>query len=314
MNVLVTGASGFVGSYLCEALVKNNDLVNAVVRTANNSPKNVKLIIKELSGQTNWKDSFRGVDVVIHLAGRAHVMKESAIDPYLAYAEINVNATRALAEQAAKNGVKRFIFLSSIKVNGERSNDVAFDESNTSQPEDDYGKSKLEAEKSLNVIAKETKMDVVIIRPPLIYGRGVKANFKSLIKLSQSGLPLPFGAIHNKRSLIYIENLIDFIMLCMHHPKAGNETFLVSDDDDVSTTELISSLQEASKTKSWLLPMPSACLMLLLQLVGKRSLSNKLCWSLQVNIDKAKTLLEWRPPFSFKMGISQTVQAVNDES
>ena len=316
MNVLVTGANGFVGSYLCTALVKNNDLVSAVVRNANNnnSPKNVKLIVKELSGETNWKDSFHGVDVVIHLAGRAHVMNESAIDPYLAYAEINVNATRNLAEQAARNGIKRFIFLSSIKVNGERTGETAFNESNMPQPEDDYGKSKDEAEKALNIIAKKTEMEVVIIRPPLIYGKGVKANFKNLVKLSQSGFPLPFGAIHNKRSFIYIENLVDFIMLCMHHPKAGNETFLASDDDDVSTTQLISSIQEASKKKTLLLPIPKSWVMFLLQLIGKRTLSNKLCLSLQVNIDKAKTLLEWKPPFSFKTGIAQTVRSENDDS
>lgn len=312
MNVLVTGASGFVGGYLCTTLVNGNVQVSAVVRKANNNLKNVQLIIKELNAQTNWKSSLSGIDVVIHLAGRAHVMKESSVDPYQVYAGINVDATRNLAEQAAESGVKRFIFLSSVKVNGESTVEFAFNESNRPQPEDDYGKSKNEAEKVLNAIGQDTEMEVVIIRPPLVYGKGVKANFKNLIKLSQSGFPLPLGAIHNKRSLIYIENLVDFIILCMRHPRAGNETFMVSDGDDVSITQLISSIQKASKSKSLLLPVPKSWLIFLFHLIGKRSLSNKLFWSLQVNIDKAKTLLEWNPPFGFKAGITKTVQPAND--
>lgn len=313
MKVLVTGANGFVGRHLCSKLINDHVEVNAVVRNADADLKGVTLIVKDINSRTDWQDVLVGdIDVVIHLAARAHMMNEK--DTYQAYVAINVDASKHLAEQAAINGVKRFIFLSSIKVNGESTEKTIFTELNEPQPEDDYGKSKNEAEKVLNTIGQKTEMEVVIIRPPLIYGKGVKANFKSLIKLSQSGFPLPFGAIYNKRSLIYIENLVDFIMHCIHHPKAGNEVFLVSDDDDVSTTQLILSIQEASKAKSLLLPIPRSWLMLLFQLIGKRTLSNKLCWNLQVDIDKAKTLLEWKPPFSFKTGIAQTVRPINDDS
>ncbi len=193
-------------------------------------------ICLELDAVTNFKDSLKNIDVVIHLAGRAHVMKEDLDEPYRAYADINIHATKHLAEQTALSGVKRFIYLSSIKVNGERTKELAFNETDIPRPEDDYGKTKWEAEKALNKIAKDTGMEVVIIRPPLVYGQGVKANFKNLIKLVQLSIPLPFGAIDNKRSLVFIDNLIDFIMLCTHHANAANQTFLISDDDDISTT------------------------------------------------------------------------------
>jgi nucleoside-diphosphate-sugar epimerase len=308
MNILVTGANGFLGKKLCETLTQQNHNVSAVIRSNDTIVKNTQLIIKQLSKETIWDDVLSCIDVVIHLAGRAHVMKEEASDPYQAYAEINVDATRHLAEQAALNGVKRFIFLSSVKVNGESTKKSAFTESDQPQPEDDYGKTKYEAEKALSKIAQETEMEVVIIRPPLVYGKGVKANFKNLIKLSQSGLPMPFGAVHNKRSLIYIENLIDFIMVCIDHPQAANQTFLVSDDHDVSTTQLIKSIANASGKKSRLIPIPNNWLTFMFKLLGKPSLSDRLCGNLQVDISKAKTLLSWKPPFSFKDGIARTVQ------
>jgi UDP-glucose 4-epimerase len=281
--------------------------VSAVVRKTNTSLKNVQLIVKELNAQTSWKDSLSGIDVVIHLAGRAHVMNENASDPYKAYAEVNIDATKNLAEQAALNGVKRFIFLSSIKVNGEQVADKAFTELSTLHPEDDYAKTKYEAELCLKKIAVDTDLEVVIIRPPLIYGKGVKANFKSLIKLSQLNIPLPFGAIYNKRSMIYIENLIDFIMLGMQHPKAANEVFLISDDEDVSTTRIISCIREASKMNAMLIPIPQKVLVSIFKVLGKATLVARLCGSLQADITKAKTLLEWKPPYSFKQGITKTI-------
>jgi nucleoside-diphosphate-sugar epimerase len=307
VNILITGAGGFVGKDLCSTLTQQNHKVSAVIRDSNASIHNAQLIVQTLSKSTHWTEALNNIDVVIHLAGRAHVMKEEADDPYQAYAEINVEATRHLAEQAALNGVKRFIFLSSIKVNGESTNKNAFTESDPLQPDDDYAKTKYEAEKILNTIAKNTSMEVVIIRPPLIYGKGVKANFKNLIKLSISGLPLPLGSINNKRSLIYIENLIDFIVLCMHHPKAANETFLISDDEDVSTTQLIKYIREANGQKSWLLPVPKSWLTCTFKLIGKSTLSDRLCGNLQVDITKAKTLLNWKPPYSVKEGIARTV-------
>jgi nucleoside-diphosphate-sugar epimerase len=308
MNILVTGANGFIGKILCNKLAQQNHKVSAVIRNSDTIIQNSQLIIKTLSKETIWDDALNGIDIVIHLAGRAHVMKDGASNPYQAYAEINIDATKHLAEQAALSGVKRFIFLSSVKVNGESTIKSAFTESDQLHPEDDYGKTKYEAEKALSQIAQKTGMEVVIIRPPLVYGKDVKANFKNLIKLSQSGFPMPFGAIHNKRSLVYIENLIDFIMVCIDHPKAANQTFLVSDDHDISTTDLIKSIANASGKKSILVPIPKSWLTLLFKLIGKQSLANRLCGNLQVDISKAKTLLGWKPPFSFKEGIARTVQ------
>lgn len=307
MKILITGATGFVGRHLVKSLKNQGVELTLVARSSHINQSNIRYLYSDLNTNFDWQSSLTDCDIVIHLAGRAHVMKEEAGNPYQAYAEINIEATKRLAEQAALYGVKRFIFLSSVKVNGEITDSVAFTETDIPQPEDDYGKTKYEAEKALSVIAKETGMEVVIIRPPLVYGTGVKANFKNLIKLSHLSIPLPFGAIHNKRSLIYIENLIDFIVLCTHHPKAANETFLISDDADVSTTQLIKYIREANGQKSWLLPVPKSWLTCVFKLIGKSSLSDRLCGNLQVDITKAKTLLNWKPPYSVKEGIARTV-------
>jgi nucleoside-diphosphate-sugar epimerase len=308
MKLLVTGASGFIGNKLCQALLARGDTVVAVARGQVKVNNSVTIVNKVLTKNTDWKDSLKDVDVVIHLAGRAHVMKDAADNPYQAYADINIHATKHLAEQAALSGVKRFIYLSSVKVNGERTNEVAFNEKDRPQPEDDYGTTKFEAEKALINIAKDTSMEVVIIRPPLVYGEGVKANFKSLIKLAQLNIPLPFGGINNKRSFVFIENLIDFILLCTDHPKAANQTFLISDDDDVSTTQLIKYIKDASGKNHFLLPVPQSWLNFLFTLIGKSSLSDRLCGNLQVDITKAKTLLNWKPPYRVREGIERTVR------
>jgi len=307
MKILVTGATGFIGNSLCETLLKHGHEIVAVTRSQANTDRNITYLHKALTRDTDWADAFKGVDVIIHLAGRAHVMKDASVDPYQAYADINIHATKHLAEQAALSGVKRLIFLSSVKVNGEQTNGSAFNESAMPQPQDDYGKTKYEAEKVLSHVAKKSGMEVVIIRPPLVYGEGVKANFKSLLKLAQLNIPLPFGAIHNKRSLIYIENLIDFIVLCIDHPNAANQTFLVSDDEDVSTSQLIKHIKDASGKHHLLLPIPQGWLSFMMTLIGKSSLSDRLLGNLQVDITKAKTLLNWRPPFSVKEGITKTV-------
>jgi nucleoside-diphosphate-sugar epimerase len=314
MNILVTGATGFIGNKLCQVLSMRGDAVVAVARKQVNIDTNITVINKVLSKDTDWQDCLKDIDVVIHLAGRAHVMKDVSENPYQAYADINIHATKHLAEQAALSGVKRFIYLSSIKVNGERTKDVAFSETESPQPEDDYGKTKYEAEKALNNIGKDTGMEVVIIRPPLVYGEGVKANFKSLIKLAQLNIPLPFGAIRNKRSLVYIENIIDFILLCTHHPSAANQTFLISDDDDVSITRLIQEIKEASGKRSLLIPVPQSWLKFVLQLIGKSSLSDRLLGNLQVDMTKAKTLLDWKPPFTVEQGINKTIEAYLKDS
>jgi UDP-N-acetyl-alpha-D-quinovosamine dehydrogenase len=307
MKILVTGATGFIGNKLCQALSMRGDTVVAVARKQVNIDNNITVINKVLSKETDWQDYLKDIDVVIHLAGRAHVMKDVSENPYQAYADINIHATKQLAEQAALSGVKRFIFLSSVKVNGERTDKIAFNETASPHPEDDYGRTKYEAEKALNKISKVTKMEVVIIRPPLVYGEGVKANFKSLIKLVQLNIPLPFGAIDNKRSLVFVENLIDFIILCTYHANAANQNFLISDDEDVSTTQLIQSIKAVSRKKVLLISIPKNWLTFTLRLIGKSSLSDRLCGNLQVDITKAKTLLNWKPPYSFKQGIAKTV-------
>jgi nucleoside-diphosphate-sugar epimerase len=310
MKILVTGATGFIGNKLCQALSMRGDAVVAVTKKQVNIDNNITVINKVLSKETDWQDCLKDIDVVIHLAGRAHVMKDVSENPYQAYADINIHATKHLAEQAALSGVKRFIFLSSVKVNGERTNADAFNESDIPQPEDDYGKTKYEAEKALNQVSKDTEIEVVIIRPPLVYGEGVKANFKSLIKLAQLNIPLPFGGIYNKRSLVYIENLIDFILLCTHHPSAANQTFLISDDEDVSTSQLIKHIKDASGKRHLLLPIPQSWLRFMFKLIGKSALSDRLCANLQVDITKAKTLLNWKPPYTFKEGIERTVSRI----
>lgn len=308
MNILVTGLTGFVGQSLIPHLIAQGHSVTAISRDANRSLFGCKIITCDLNSPLSFGDAISGNDVVIHLAGRAHILNETSQDPYQAYAEINVKATKNLALLASKSGVRRFIFLSSVKVNGEETTALPFNENNRPNPQDDYGKTKLEAEHVLLEIAKKMQMQVVIIRPPLIYGVGVKANFKNLIKLCQSKIPLPFGAIHNKRSMVYVENLIDFIALCITHPKAANETFLISDDEDVSTTTLVRTIRTTLGLPSLLLPIPQSWIVFMLNLIGKKSLAMRLCGSLQVDITKAKTLLGWKPPFTFEQGIKNTIQ------
>jgi nucleoside-diphosphate-sugar epimerase len=308
MRVLVTGANGFIGTYLCKALAKKGVKINAVVKNSMDNLENIKFFVKELSSETNCQDILNGVDVVIHLAARAHVMKEVEKNPYQKYFLTNVEATSNLANQAAINGVKRFVFLSSIGVNGNISK-RPFNEEDSTNPIEMYATSKKEAEDNLWKINKQTNLEVVVIRPPLVYGKGSKGNFKKLMDICNYKLPLPFGAVKNKRSLIYIENLIDFILICIEHPNAANETFLISDDDDVSTTQLIKCIRLENGRKKLLIPIPQSSLNFLSNLIGKSSLYEKLCGNLEVDITKAKKLLNWNPPYSFKEGIHKTVRS-----
>ncbi len=293
MNIYVTGASGFVGRYLIKYLIDSNHTALSLHRnTVTNS------IIAIEKGMP--------VDCVIHLAGRAHVMHETADDIYSAYWKVNVDYTLKVAALAKLWGVKRFIFLSSVKVNGEETLQ-RFTEQNTPSPEDSYGQTKLEAEILLKDFCAANQMELVIIRPPLIYGPGVKANFKSLIQLCRKPIPLPFGRVHNKRSLISLENLNSFIELCCHHPQAANQTFLISDDHDVSTSELINTIRISLRRKPCQLPIPAQLLSITFDMVGKHALNERLLGNLQVDITKAKELLGWRPVISFEEGIQRTV-------
>lgn len=307
LRVLVTGANGFVGSALCAALANRDYCVRGVVRDSSRSAGLICELTKvgDIGSNTDWSGSLIGVDIVVHLAARVHVMRDSATDPLAEFRRVNVAGTERLALAAATAGVRRFVFLSSVKVNGERG---GYNESDPPAPQDAYGISKHEAELGLRVIAAETGMEVVIIRPPLVYGPGVKANFHVLLWAVARGVPLPLGAIHNRRSLVALDNLVDIIVTCIDHPAAANQTFLVSDGEDLSTTELIRHLARAMGRPARLIPVPASVLMAGATLLGKREVAARLCGSLQVDITKARELLGWLPPITMDEGLRRAAE------
>ncbi|AZF52041.1 UDP-glucose 4-epimerase [Pseudomonas sp. R4-34-07] len=300
MRVLVTGASGFVGSRLVEVLKDKDDfqVTGAVRRQVVERKDGIKHInVGELSPDTDWAEALKGVDVVIHAAARVHVMNDVEADPLAVFRKVNVEGTLNLARQAIDSGVSRFIFISSIKVNGEGTvPGNPFTAEDVPTPIDPYGISKMEAEAGLRDIASGSRLEVVIIRPVLVYGPGVKANFLNMMRWLDKGIPLPFGSISNRRSLVALDNLVDLIITTATHPAAANQTFLVSDGEDLSTTQLLRRMATALNKKAFLLPIPSVILSMGASLLGKKSLSQRLCGSLQVDIDKTCSLLSWRPP------------------
>lgn len=308
MKVLITGATGFVGKVLCAELISQGHEIRAAVRTKVAPIKNVAMtMVGEIDHGTDWSTALRDIDVVIHLAARVHVMHDTVVDPLAEFRKVNVDGTLNLAHQAAKAGVKRFIFISSIKVSGEYTEaDKPFKESDVANPQDAYGVSKFEAEQGLLQIAQQTGLDVVIIRPPLVYGAGVKANFASMMRAVKRGIPLPLGAIHNKRSFVYVGNLVSLITKCVDHPAAVNQVFLVSDGHDLSTTELLSACAVALDVRSRLLPVPQKLIEFSAVLVGKKDIAQRLCGNLQVDITKARTLLGWEPSVSVADGLKAT--------
>lgn len=304
-GLLVTGGTGFLGQALLDRLLPTgkHPIIAAVRCKEPNLPAGVSAEwVGELSSSTDWADCLHEVGVVIHCAARAHVMIDETNDPLAEYRKVNVQGTLALAKQAVKAGVHRFIYISSIKVNGERTaSNSAFHADSPPAPEDAYGISKHEAERDLLALARETAMQVVIIRPPLVYGPGVKGNFASLVRWVRKGIPLPLGAVHNKRSLIALENLVDFIALCAEperSPRAANEVFLISDGEDVSTTELLRKVAKAYHVTPRLLPMPLGWLQTITRLLGKRAAADRLLGSLVVDSSKAEDLLGWKPVVS----------------
>jgi nucleoside-diphosphate-sugar epimerase len=308
MKLCITGANGFVGKYLCNQLEVK---AHTIVRIVRNSCTPYEQAVGDIGPQTAWVALLGGCDVVVHLAARVHVIQDTAIDPLTAFRLINVDGALNLARQAAAVGVRRFVFVSSVKVNGESTEfGKTFAETDPPHPLDDYGQSKQEAELGLRHIAADTGMEVVIIRPPLVYGFGVKANFASLMRAVKKGVPLPLGAVHNQRSLIGIDNLVDFLITCIDHPLAANETFLVSDGQDVSVPELVRGLADAMGVKAHLLPIPVSVLQFGAALLGKRDAVNRLCENLQVDIDKARKLLAWTPPISIYEGLRRAVQGL----
>jgi nucleoside-diphosphate-sugar epimerase len=311
-SVLVTGATGFAGRALITKLCALNvdHIVCASRTTLEVCGDNMSFFqCDEAIDTQDWRGALGGVDVLFHLAARVHVMQDTATDPLADFRRVNVQGTLNLARQAAATGVRRFVFISSIKVNGETTDlGYPFTADDVPAPLDDpYGVSKMEAEQGLRQIAAETGMEVVIIRPPLVYGPGVKANFAALMRAVQRGWPLPLGMVHNQRSLVGLDNLVDFIVTCITHPQAANQTFLVSDGKDLSTTELVRGMAKAAGMPARLLPVPLWVLQAGASLLGKGDAVQRLCGNLQVDISKARSLLGWVPPVSVEEGLRRAM-------
>lgn len=316
MKVLVTGATGFVGHTLCSFLDTCGHNVVPVVRRATGFPGAV--VTSNISHATNWATALTGCNAVVHLAARVHVMKDAASHRLTQYRETNTDATLNLAQQAAQAGVKRFVFISTIKVNGEGSPHPlplsygergAYVETDAPAPEDAYAISKWEAEQGLQKIARETGLEIVILRPPLVYGPRVKANFLRLMQLIQQGWPLPLGAIKNRRSLLYLGNFVDAIRLCIEHPAAAGQTFLVDDGQTISTPDLIREIAKAMHRPARLVPVPVSLLQWVGSMTGRSAAVARLTGSLYVDSQAIRSRLGWTPPYSMQTGLAHTVAA-----
>jgi len=309
-SVLVTGASGFIGSALVPALTAAGYSARRAVRgrPEQHSPDGDTAAVGEIDGSTDWAEALRGIDTVVHLAARTHVLRETASDSLAAYRSVNVDGTRRLATQAAAAGVRRLVFLSSIKVNGERTVARPYTEDDPPQPEDAYGVTKWEAEQALRTIERETGLQLVALRPPLVYGPGVKGNFLRLMKLVSRGWPLPLASVRNRRSLVYVGNLVDAILACVRTPAAAGRTYLVSDGPDLSTPELVRALARCLGVLPRLYPFPPSVLVLGASLVGKREEAARLLGSLQVNSSPIQRELGWQPPHAMENGLAETAR------
>lgn len=314
-SILVTGGNGFIGAALIQQLAERRiGQVRAAVRKNVASCADAEtIVVGGIYGATDWHAALVGVDTVVHAAARVHVMRDVEADALQAFRKVNVDGSLNLARQAAQAGVKRFVFISSVKVNGEATVAGApYRAGDMPAPVDAYGLSKLEAEQGLRQVALETGMELVIIRPVLVYGPGVKANFLSMMKWLYRGVPLPFGAIDNRRSLVFLFNLVDLIMVCLEHPRAAGETFLASDGEDVSTTQLLCKLARALGKPARLLPVPASWIRALAVMLGRGKVAQRVLGSLQVDIEKNRELLGWEPPISLDQGLKLTAQSFRE--
>jgi len=309
MMCLVTGATGFVGRSLCNRLSSNGWNVRGTLLASENPSSLIcgiePVLVEPLGCDTEWSHALAGVDTVIHLAARVHIMDDLSADPIADFRSVNVEGTIRLAREAAKAGVKRFVFISSIKVNGEESS-IPYTSESEPNPSDPYGISKWEAEQALRIIEYETGMSVVVVRPTLVYGPGVKANFLNMMKIISKGIPLPFASITNRRSLVYVGNLVDALVACAANPSAAGHTYLVSDGEDVSTPDLIRSTAKALGVSVRLLPLPNSLMRLAGKLTGKSGAVNRLLGSLTVDSSAIRRELGWKPPYSMEEGLIET--------
>ncbi|MDB5526962.1 MAG: putative UDP-glucose 4-epimerase [Devosia sp.] len=306
MRVMVTGGSGFVGRALIAHMHAGRQFdIVAALRQAGELPGATVRPVGEIGPDTDWHAALEGIETVIHCAGRAHRREDSAADPLAAFRSVNVAGTVRLAEQAAAAGVRRLVFLSSVKVHGEATPGQPFRETDTLAPVDPYGVSKAEAELALRQVEKQTGLEVVIIRPPLIYGPNPKANMLRLMRWVSSGLPLPFGAIHNRRSLVSLKNLISAILAALTHTAAAGRTYLVSDQTDISTPDLVRLMAEALASPARLWPIPAGFLKLAGGLTGRSEEIQRLVGSLVVDSGLISRELDWRPPQALRAGIAE---------